>query len=313
MAAKVALIGSGLIGRGWAIVFARAGYDVALYDAEPAALDTAFASIEVSLADLEAMEMIASAAHVRGRMATASSLAEALDGAVYAQESVFEDQDVKHQVFLEMDAAAAADVVLGSSCSAIPGSRFLDVAGRHRCLIAHPVSPPYLVPLVELVPTPWTSAETVARCRRLMEEVGQVPILVNQEVYGFVLNRLQAALVNEAMALVDHGVASPDDVDKSIRDGLGVRWCFMGPFETMDLNADGGFVDYTGRYGGSYQAMGAELEVDRPWSQAALETIEEARRALTPGQSVPERQAWRDRRLMALLKHKAKAASEIGH
>jgi 3-hydroxyacyl-CoA dehydrogenase len=312
MAEKIALVGSGLIGRGWAIVFARAAYDVALYDAAEAAIGTAFASIEMSLADLEAMELIPSAAQVRDRMAAASSLAEALDGATYVQESVPEDRDLKHRVFGEMDSLAGAEAILGSSCSAIPGSRFLDVPGRHRCLIAHPVSPPYLVPLVELVPTPWTAEETVARCRRLMEEVGQVPILVNREVFGFVLNRLQAAVVNEAMALVDQGVASPDDVDKSMRHGLGLRWAFMGPFETMDLNADGGFVDYTSRYGASYQAMGAELQVDRPWSRATLERIEGVRRALTPGAGVPERQAWRDRRLMALLKHKAEAEGEIG-
>jgi 3-hydroxyacyl-CoA dehydrogenase len=165
---------------------------------------------------------------------------------------------------------------------------------------------------VELVPTPWTSSETVESCRRLMEEVGQVPILVRKEVHGFVLNRLQAAVINEAMYLVDEGVVAPDDLDKTMRDGLGLRWSFMGPFETMDLNSDGGFKGYTDQYGGSYQTMGAELQVAREWSAEALARIEAARRAHVSAEHVSDRQAWRDRRLMALLRHKAQAAEEIG-
>jgi 3-hydroxyacyl-CoA dehydrogenase len=233
VSARIAIVGSGLIGRSWAIVFARAGHEVALYDSVADHVDTALTIIEGSLRDLESLSLIGSASQVRARMRAAGSLAETLDGADHVQESVPEDRELKHRVFAEMDALASADAILASSCSAIPGSQFLDVPGRTRCLIAHPVSPPYLVPLVELVPTPWTSSETVESCRRLMEEVGQVPILVRKEVHGFVLNRLQAAVINEAMYLVDEGVVAPDDLDKTMRDGLGLRWSFMGPFETM--------------------------------------------------------------------------------
>jgi 3-hydroxyacyl-CoA dehydrogenase len=312
VSARIAIVGSGLIGRSWAIVFARAGREVALYDSVADHVDTALTLIEGSLRDLESLSLIGSASEVRARMRAADSLAETLDGADYVQESVPENRELKHRVFAEMDALAAADAILASSCSAIPGSQFLDVPGRGRCLIAHPVSPPYLVPLVELVPTPWTSPETVEACQRLMEEVDQVPILVRKEVHGFVLNRLQAAVINEAMYLVDEGVVAPDDLDKTMRDGLGLRWSFMGPFETMDLNSDGGFKGYTDQYGGSYQTMGAELQVARPWSAEALARIEAARRAHVPAEQVSDRQAWRDRRLMALLNHKAQAAEEIG-
>lgn len=312
MSTAVAIVGSGLIGRGWAIVFARAGREVALHDTDADRVTASLKIVDASLRDLEAIELISSAAEVRARISVASSLAEALDGADYVQESVPEDQALKHRVFTEMDALAAPEAILGSSCSAIPGSRFLDVPGRARCLIAHPVSPPHLVPLVELVPTPWTSAETVAATRRLMEEVGQVPVIVHKEISGFVLNRLQAAVINEAMYLVDEGVVAPEDLDKTMRDGLGLRWSFMGPFETMDLNSDQGFEGYTGQYGASYQTMGADLQVARPWRDEALTLIDEDRRARVPAAGIAERQAWRDRRLMALLRHKAQAAADIG-
>lgn len=312
MNGAVAIVGSGLIGRGWAIVFARAGRQVALHDTDPGRIAASLKIVEASLHDLESIGLIASAAEVRARISVASSLATALDGADYVQESVPEDQALKHWVFAEMDALAAPEAILGSSCSAIPGSRFLDVPGRARCLIAHPVSPPYLVPLVELVPTPWTSAETLAVTGRLMEEVGQIPIVVHKEISGFVLNRLQAAVINEAMYLVDEGVVAPEDLDKTMRDELGLRWSFMGPFETMDLNSDRGFEGYTEQYGGSYQAMGADLKVARLWSTEALARVTEARRARVPAERIGARQAWRDRRLMALLRHKAQAAGEIG-
>jgi len=312
MSERVAIVGSGLIGRAWAIVFARADREVTLFDSDPTQVDRALRVIESNLRDLETQGLIHSAAAVRARMGSAASLAAALDGARYVQESVPEDRALKHRVFAEMDALAAPETILGSSCSAIPGSRFLDLPGRARCLIAHPVSPPYLVPLVEVVPTPWTADETVTATQQLMAQVGQTPIVVHKEIDGFVLNRLQAAVINEAMYLIDEGVVTPDDLDKTMRDGLGLRWAFMGPFETMDLNSDQGFEGYTSQYGGSYQAMGAQLRVARPWSGAALARVNESRRARVPAERLSERQTWRDRRLMALLKHKAQAAQEIG-
>ena len=312
MSEKIAIVGSGLIGWGWAIVFARARCEVALYDSAADAVVRALEVIEVNLADLEAVGLIDSAAQVRARMRPVASLAEALDGAVYAQESVPEDAAIKHAVFRDMDAAAAPEAVLASSCSSIPGSRFLDVVGRSRCLVNHPVSPPYLVPLVELVPTPWTMEDAVTRCHELMTAVGQVPIRLSREIEGFVLNRLQAALVNEAVHLVALGIASPEDVDRTVSHGLGLRCSFMGPFETMDMNAPSGFLDYATRYGHVYETLGRDSGVAEPWATATLEAIERTRRARVPAGTVGERQIWRDRRLMALRRHKSLIDEELG-
>jgi L-gulonate 3-dehydrogenase len=313
VADRVAIIGTGLIGRGWAIVFARAGYDTALYDAAPAAVQFALSAIEVSLGDLERAGLINSATTVYNRLRTCRTLAEALDGAAYAQESVPEDREVKRKVFEEMDAVAPAHAVFGSSCSMIPGSVFLEaIPGRARCLIAHPANPPYLMPVVELVPTPWTAPNATAFCRELMEKVGQIPVLLKREIVGFVMNRLQAGVVCEAMHLVAEGVVEPDDLDKVMRYSLGLRWSFMGPFETMDLNAPNGFEDYAQRSRMSYQALGSALGVAEPWNPNAISLIEARRRALVRKEQLGKRHAWRDRRLMALLKHIATSDETFG-
>jgi 3-hydroxyacyl-CoA dehydrogenase len=312
-AGRIAIVGTGLIGRGWAIVFARAGYETALYDAAEGAVQRALEAIGHSLRDLEAMRLIDSAAAAAAHLRPCTRLEEALEGVAYAQESAPEERDLKRAVFEAMDRAAPPDAVLGSSCSAMPGSTFLGgLPGAGRCLIAHPANPPYLLPVVELVPTPETSAAALARCRALMEAVGQVPVTLRKEVPGFVMNRMQIAAVNEAMSLVAGGVMDPDDVDRTMRYSIGMRWAFMGPFETMELNAAGGFEDYATRYRAGYETVGRDLRVGEPWDQGAIEAIEAARRARLPKAQVPNRHAWRDRRLMALLRHLKDADRELG-
>ena len=115
-----------------------------------------------------------------------------------------------------------------------------------------------------------------------MESVGQVPVTVEREVEGFVLNRLQGALLNEALRLVAHGYVSPEDVDRCVRDGLGLRWSFMGPFETIDLNAPGGVADYAARYGGFYDRLEAQPLPPAGWKHEVVARIDADRRAALP-------------------------------
>ena len=188
--------------------------------------------------------------------------------------------------------------------SGIPASEFTgNLPGRGRCLVAHPVNPPYLIPLVELVGAPWTDPAVVARCRALMQRVGQVPVTAFKETRGFVLNRLQAALVAEAFRMVRDEVMSAEDVDACVKDGLGLRWSFMGPFETIDLNAPAGLADYAARFG---PLMGGITEEQTPFLYDAetVAKVDAARRAMLAREAIGERSAWRDRRLMALAAHK---------
>ena len=212
----------------------------------------------------------------------------------------------KQDLFAELDRLCGPEVVLASSTSGIPASEFTgNLAGRGRCLVAHPVNPPYLVPLVELVGAPWTDPAVVVRTRVLMDRVGQVPVVALKETRGFVLNRLQAALVAEAFRMVRDGVMSAADVDACVKDGLGLRWAFMGPFETIDLNAPGGVADYAERFG---PLMGGITEEQTPFDfdAATVAQVAEARRAALPLEGIAGRSGWRDRRLMALVAHKAR-------
>src|SRR5204862_7044951 len=138
-------------------------------------------------------------------------------------------------------------------------------AGRARCLVAHPVNPPHLVPIVELCGAPWTAPATIGRAQAVYTEIGQVPVVVRRELDGFILNRLQGALLSEAMRLVGEGYVSPDDLDKTIRDGLGLRWAFLGPFATIELNAPGGVVDYCLRYSGFYRRLASDPPQPPGW------------------------------------------------
>jgi L-gulonate 3-dehydrogenase len=311
---KIAVIGSGLIGRAWAMVFARAGHPVKLYDAAPGAADKALMLIREGLQELKEFSLIAeSPDQVAGRVSTATTLAEAVRDADYVQENTSENLEVKLEVYRQLDAAAPAHCILASSTSTIQTSRFSkDLEGRHRCIVAHPVNPPHIVPIVEISPAPWTSPDVVARTRALHEKVGQVAITVKKEVEGFILNRLQAALLLESWRLVKEDYVSVDDLDKCIKDGLGLRWSFMGPFETIDLNAPGGVPDYAKRYGAVLRGMMDNVKADA-WDDALVAKVDAERRRAMPQERHAEREAWRDRRLMALIAHKRDAAKKIGN
>ena len=301
---KIAIVGSGLVGSGWAIVFARAGHDVALYDSVDGAAARVVTTIGARLQDLKAAGLIDDPDAVLARVSVAAGLGDALQGAAYVQESVFETVPVKRAVMTEIDALIGPDTWVGSSSSGIAASLYTDhVACKARCLVAHPVNPPYLAPIVELVPTPWTAPQTLAGVRALMEQVGQVPVAMTREAEGFLLNRLQGVLLMEAWRLVEQGLASVEDVDRTVKHGLGLRWAFMGPFETIDLNAPGGVADYAARLGGLYHSIAASAE-QTPWSAELIAKVEAERRERLPVEKLGERSAWRDRRLMALARHK---------
>ena len=212
-------------------------------------------------------------------------------------------------MFAELDRLAAPDAILASSTSTIVASRFTEtLQGRHRCLVAHPVNPPHLVPLVELAGAPWTAPETIARAQALYESVGQVPIVVRREIDGFILNRLQAVLLSEAFRLAGEGYVTPQDLDKTLKDGLGLRWSFMGPFETIELNAPGGIPDYCQRYGPSLSRLSA--------ADPAIYQGENLKRILSQWQPLNSDQVaaqmhWRDRRLAGLKAHKRSTRAEI--
>jgi 3-hydroxyacyl-CoA dehydrogenase len=302
---KVAVIGAGLIGRAWSIVFARAGFEVTLWDQFPLQVQAAMDYIADRLPELKAAGLLDDEpAAVLERVRPMKSLWDSVRDVDHVQENGPEKLDVKIPLFAELDRATRPDAVIASSTSGIPASAFTrDLRGRMRCLVAHPVNPPYLIPLVELCPAPWTDPAAVEHTRDLMISAGQVPATVKKEIDGFALNRLQGALLAEAFRLLADDVISPADLDALVKDGLGLRWSFMGPLETIDLNAPGGLADYCGRYGPLYADMQRQM-TPLEWDAALVERLQAAQREKLPINMQPVRQEWRDRRLMALLAHK---------
>lgn len=290
MKGKIACIGTGIIGRSWALAFARAGYAVALHDQDmEAALDAA-KYVQEQLGDVnpEAVR-------------PAVNLSSALEGAFYVQESIAEDADLKRSLFKQMEGPAGPDTLFGSSSSALPGSRFLgDLEISPRALVVHPTNPPHLVPLTEICPTSWTAGATVEKVTKLMLCIGQTPILIQREVNGFVLNRLQAAVLKEALSLVEGDVATPSDIDLAVSHGLGRRWAFMGPFETGHLNAASGIREYLTKYRDTYQSMMDDLAIDFRIGDAVVGRVADALEAGIPVSDISARQVWRDEALALL-------------
>jgi L-gulonate 3-dehydrogenase len=187
---------------------------------------------------------------VVARFVPCSTLASVLAGVEYVQESGPENVKTKIALFQSITAEVSPEAIVASSTSAILPSAFTaECTGRDRSIVVHPINPPFLVPACEVVPAPWTSPQTVSRTVELMRLIGQVPIEMTQEIDGFIMNRLQAALLREAFRLVESGYAKAEDVDAGICNGLALRWSFMGPYETIDLNAPFGIGDYLARYG----------------------------------------------------------------
>jgi 3-hydroxyacyl-CoA dehydrogenase len=302
---KAGIVGAGLIGRAWAQVFARAGWDVAVWDPDERQREAAHGLIERALHESAAHGLVEDPAAATRRVRVVATLEEAVREAEYVQESGPEKVEVKRETFRQLDAAARKEAILASSTSAIVPSKFTEtLAGRARCIVAHPVNPPHLVPVVEVCGAPWTAPATKQRAIEILRSVGQVPIDVKREIDGFILNRLQVALLTEAFRLVEEGYVSPEDLDHTVADGLGLRWSFLGPFETIELNAPGGIPDYCMRYVDWFRRYMADapppsVRDDSNWAEA----VDAWGRTPTPAQ-IAEKTIWRDARLAALAAHK---------
>ena len=306
VAARLAVVGCGLVGRSWAMTFARGGFEVALHDAAPGAARDALDALPAALAPLADLDLLGgrSPEAILDLIRVAETPEEAVEGAEHVQETVSERIEVKQALLAELDRLCPPATALASSTSALMPSALAEgLAHPERVLVAHPLNPPHLISAVEVVPHPGTDPGVVgAVCDRL-RRAGQTPFVLGHETDGFVMNRLQAALLDEAFALVAEGVARPEDVDVAMREGLARRWAFIGPFETIDLNAPGGVPDYLARYGAAYDVMGRGRPNRPRWEGALAEAVVAARAEALPAEERPARMAWRDRRLAALAAH----------
>lgn len=304
MKGKVCIAGAGSIGVAFALLFAKAGFRVSLWDALPEALPRAKSELTEKLSMLVANGLLDEpSADVLDRVSFEPILIDALKGADLVQECAPEKLEIKRQVFQQIGAFSEPHAVLASSSSAIVASEFANATpASDRVVIGHPGNPPYLIPVIEVVPSPFTSPETVERAQRIYREAGLKPVLVKSEIEGFIFNRLQGAVLREAWCLVRDGVATVDDIDEVMRSGLGRRWAFIGPFETSDLNTRGGSEAHAEKMGPAYERMGKERGQFDPWTPELVDEIVRQRRELLPLDQWGARVAWRDEQLMKLKK-----------
>ena len=215
---KVALIGCGLIGQSWAVSFLSAGFHVSLFDPVEGVTVQSQEKIIVKLSDLQNYGLLKNKniSDFVDKIHIARDISQAVEGSFYVQESGPEDLDIKRELTKKIDAATPDNIPIASSTSGIPASMYAsEVKGKYRCLVAHPINPPHLIPAVEIVPAPFTS-EAITKLLKNYYLNRQEPLELKKETSGFVVNRLQGALLNEAFKLVKDGIASAEDIDKAI-------------------------------------------------------------------------------------------------
>ncbi|XP_071956286.1 lambda-crystallin-like [Antedon mediterranea] len=304
---KIAIVGSGLIGRSWAMLFAGAGYNVVLYDIKDEQVTSALSDIKIQLEAVKKSGMLRGTLSVNEQfnlISGSNDLEKTITGAKHIQECVPENLDLKKSVFKNLDKYADESAVISSSTSCLAPSLFTEeLPKREQCIVCHPVNPPYYVPLMEVIPSRWTQKNVVERTKELMTEIGQVPVLIKKELPGFALNRIQYAIIGECWRLVQDGVMSAEDVDKVMTAGLGPRYAFLGPFEVMHLNAEG-MQNYIDRYASSMKSVSADFGPVPTFDGAALNEIVKDMNSQIPLDKLEERHQWRDARLLGLAKLK---------
>jgi 3-hydroxypropionate dehydrogenase (NADP+) len=303
---RVACVGAGLIGQGWAAIFSSRGLEVMVHDLSQEVLDESMRRIGQHLDFLEAHGLLpkGDAARSMERITPTTHIADAVSQADYVQESVPDSYDIKKPVFKEMDAAAPAHAVLASSASGLLMTEIQKATTRpERCVLVHPILPTYLIPAVEIAGGEQTTRETVEMTREFMAWLGKTPLVLNREVPGYIVNRLQAALLREAIDLVDKGVASPEEVDKAFCRGIGLRDPLVGPFLRMHLAGNGieGFIEH---FSQSYRYRWETMETWTSIPPSAIEAMVKGTRDMETvrGKSLDEIRAWRDEMLVKIVK-----------
>jgi len=259
----LACIGLGMIGASWAAHFARYADRVNVYDKNPEVVKSALDAIKSIQGQLSTKGVIDSKAILLDKIKVCDSLEEAVGGAYYVQESVSENLALKLKLFELMDSTSPKNCILASSTSEFPPSVLLkNIIGRERCLVAHPLNPPHLIPAVEICPGPFTSDMTMQEAIALLTAMDKKPIVVQQERKGFVMNRLQLAVIKESLHLVNDGVCSVKELDEAMKYGLAMRWATMGPFETNYLSTTGGYEYFLSSYGDTLKNIANDLDAE---------------------------------------------------
>ena len=272
---KIGICGAGLIGASWAIGFANAGFKCFVHDSNQDSLKNFEKISDQLLQDIKILDPKVDPEKIKSNIILGCNIEEICKDSILIQESIIEDLEAKKQIFKELDKLSSKQTILASSSSYLLISKISElVEHRNRCINAHPALPPHVVPFVEVVGSDHTSKEIVQSAINIYKRANYAAIVVNKETEGFVLNRLQGALLNEAVRLHEGGYASIEDIDIALKHALGIRWAFMGPFEIMDLNAPEGIKDSFTRYKNGIQNLAKEQNSVPDYSEEYLNKLE---------------------------------------
>ncbi len=297
---RAALVGGGVIGAGWAARFLLNGIDVAVYDPDPEIgrkLETVLANARHAWGRL-----LPGRLGPEGRVTLASSVAAAVDGADFVQESLPEREDLKRRILAEIDQGTRPEVIVASSTSGLLPTRLqAGMARPERFVVGHPFNPVYLLPLVEICGGASTSVETRARAADFYRAIGMQPLMINKEIDGFVADRLLEALWREALWLVNDGVATTAEIDDAIRYGAGLRWAFMGTFLTYRLaGGEAGMRHFLAQFGPALKLPWTRLEAPE-LTDALIDAVSNQSDDQAAGISIRDLERRRDDCLVALL------------
>lgn len=304
---KVSCVGCGTIGRSWALLFASKGFEVNLYDINPNVLKDAqnyirthFNSLTVKIkTEMKTIE------ETMGNIRLSVKLEEAVKDIDYVQESIIENLDYKKKLFREISSMTKPQTIIASSTSGLSMTEIQKNAIKpERCIIVHPINPPHMIPLVEIVPGEETSTNVVDLVYELMIKLEKVPIKLGKETPGFIINRLSAALWREALDLLDKNISTVEDIDKAITAGIGLRWAIMGPFLTYHLGGGKGglehFIDHLGpAFSSWWNSMETWTSIPPSATKKAIEGIKHT--SQVKAKTNDELVKWRDKRLMKLI------------
>ena len=298
---RAACIGGGVIGSGWAARFVLNGIDAAVHDPGP---DTGRKVNEVLGNAERAFErLFGDERPARGELRIADSIADAVDGADFIQESVPERFDLKRAVLAEIDAAAPPETVIASSTSGLlPSDMQRDLAHPGRMLVGHPFNPVYLLPLVEIVGGRATGAAAVERAGAVYESIGMQPVVVRKEIAAFIGDRLQEALWREALWLVHDRIATVEEIDDVIRYSFGLRWAQMGVFQVYRVaGGEAGMRHFMEQFGPCLQWPWTKLTDVPDLDETLIDRIADQSDAQAGGLSIRELERIRDDNLIGIM------------
>lgn len=302
---KVAVLGAGDIGVGWAALCASAGWPVAIFDLNPATMERASGEVERRTRALVALDRAPESIVERGlsELVRAKFFSEAVQDADWVIEAIHEDVVAKQKLLAAIEQAVGGDVLITSSSSGLSPTEIFGRCRRlERCLVAHPLNPPELIPLVELVPEDRTSPASMSRAVGYLRSLGRFPIVLKKSVPGYVVGRIAAAVWRECIDLVLRGVISVDELDRAVSLGPAIGWAAAGPHLTYHLAAgEGGIRGFTQHLLASFESWWQQLahwaQLDPEQQRALIQSIEKAYKG-----KVEFLREARDRRLSAILK-----------